>query len=223
VGEFAVADALADALGEIMGAPRLLLLEIADRCGTEFARERYATTVALEAAGGVWREDGRRHTPAAVFFRLAREAMGETAWADLFHPPDKKLKVAAASVALQRVVPLWRSEALARAGAPPKARTRQGRRDAATPRRKLLAEIVIFLEEDPQRVVTVQEIATTLRVPPTEARPVVRLLCKRGQVLRTRGGFRAAERPPLSRGDAVEMLEPEAILGAQTGGGRRRG
>ncbi len=78
----ALATDLSDSLGEVVvHRPRWLMYVIVEEFGIDFARERYAATVALEAKGGMTRADGRRYTPRCGLLppnpRSARPPMGD--------------------------------------------------------------------------------------------------------------------------------------------------
>jgi hypothetical protein len=83
----AMANEVADELGETDNKPRKQLANIIYRCGVEFVQDVLKETKEVEANGGLLIADGsRRRTTGGVFFYLARERMPEELRRQLFFP-----------------------------------------------------------------------------------------------------------------------------------------
>jgi hypothetical protein len=83
----AMANEVADELGETNDKPRKQLANIINRCGIDFVQDILKETKEVEANGGLLIADGtRRRTTGGVFFFLARERMPEELRRQLFFP-----------------------------------------------------------------------------------------------------------------------------------------
>jgi PHAX RNA-binding domain len=80
-------EALADVLGETTPEPRQLLRRLVKRLGPDRCAVLLTETLAVEAQGGLLRQDGQRRTVGGTFFHLARAACtpSERTW--IFFPP----------------------------------------------------------------------------------------------------------------------------------------
>lgn len=82
----AVANEIADQLGESEKKPRRQIYNIVSVCGVEFSRQLLNDTLEIEANGGMLVVNGdRRRTPGGVFFQLARDRMEEEARERIFY------------------------------------------------------------------------------------------------------------------------------------------
>lgn len=76
--ERAVADEIADAMGETEDKPRNQIRNVVRFCGIEFAQEVYRDMLDIEANGGMLVLTGeRRRTQGGVFFQLVRERIDQ--------------------------------------------------------------------------------------------------------------------------------------------------
>lgn len=76
--ERAVADEIADAMGETEEKPRNQIRNVVRYCGIEFAQEVYQDMLNIEANGGMLILTGeRRRTQGGVFFQLVRERIDQ--------------------------------------------------------------------------------------------------------------------------------------------------
>ncbi len=94
----AVANQIADQLGEKQRGPRNLVFAVVKSCGTEFARQLLRDAQEIERLGGMLTTEGdRRRTIGGVFFYLARGRMSKELRDQIFPHRTKRKKQGSAS------------------------------------------------------------------------------------------------------------------------------